>query len=222
MIPPDRDASFVAGMEAILDLYQAPPDPARPLICFDEGGTALQADSRTPWPSVPGRATRQDYEYIRRGSVNVFVSCAPHLGWRDVQVTERRTAVDWAQAMQRLVNQFPDAEQLIVVMDNLNTHRLASLYTAFPAAEARRIARKLDLRLTPLHGSWLNIAELELNALSHQCLARRLPDRETVTQDVAAWAQHRNAAGIRVNWRFGVADARTKMHRTYPVPVCDR
>lgn len=141
MIPPERDASFVAGMEALLELYLAPPDPDRPLICFDEGGKELQEHVRVPHPVRPGHPAREDYEYRRQGSANLFLSCAPHLGWRQVTVREQRTGVDWAMAMQDLVDQFPEATRLIVVLDNLNTHWLSSLYTTFPAAEARRIAR---------------------------------------------------------------------------------
>lgn len=222
MIPPERDASCVAGMEAVLDLYQSPPDPARPLICFDEGGTGLYAHVRPPLPVQPGREAREDDEYRRCGSVNLFVSYAPHLGWRHVRVSERRTGVDWALAIQELADLHPDAEQLILLQDNLNTHRLSSLYTAFPAPEARRLARKLDLRFVPRHGSWLNAVELELNILERQCLDRRLPDAATVEAEVTAWAAARNAAQARVEWRFTTEDARETLHRVYPIPVCDK
>lgn len=220
MIPPERDASFVAAMEAVLDLYQAPPDPARPLICFDEGGKELQSHVRAPGAVQPGQLAREDYEYRRHGSANLFLACAPHLGWRQVGVSARRTGVDWALAMQALVAHFPEARRLVVVLDNLNTHRLSSLYTAFPAAEAHRIARKLELHYTPVHGSWLNTAELELNVLQRQCLDRRIPDIATLTAEVAAWTAARNADRVAIAWRFSVADARETLHRVYPVPVC--
>jgi hypothetical protein len=221
VIPPERDASFVAAMEALLAVYMAPPDPARPLICFDEAGKELQAHAQAPHDARPGQPAREDPTYVRNGSANLFLSCAPHLGWRQVRVSAQRTSVDWALAMRALVDQFPAAEQVIVVLDNLNTHRLASLYTAFPAPEAHRIARKLVLQYTPLHGSWLNIAELELSVLARQCLDRRIADVATLEHEVAAWATARNTAGVRVDWRFSLDDARTLLTKIYPVPVCD-
>lgn len=194
MIPPDRDASFVATMETILDTYAAPPDPAVPLLCFDEAGKELQAHARDPWPPGAGQPARIDPEYQRHGSANLFLTYAPHLGWRHITVTSQRTAVDWAQAMRELVDvHFPTADRLIVVLDNLNTHRLSSLSTAFPAPEAHRLARKLELRFTPRHGSWLNMAELELSVLQRQCLDRRIPDIATLHEAVTAWAAARNA-----------------------------
>lgn len=221
MIPPARDASFVAAMEDLLELYLAPPNPVMPLVCLDEAGKELQAHTRAPQPLTVGQPAREDPEYTRHGSASLFLCCAPHLGWRHVAVTEQRTRVEWAQVMRDLVDvHFPEADRLIVVMDNLNTHRLSSLYHTFPAPEARRIARKLDLRFTPVHGSWLNIAELELRVLSSQCLARRIPDRATLAREVAAWVAARNAAGVRVHWRFGVDDARRAMPHVYPEPVC--
>lgn len=222
MIPSERDASFVAAMETILDTYAAPPDPAVPLICFDEAGKELRADVRAPRPAQPGQPRREDPEYARHGSANLFLSYAPHLGWRQVTVTTQRTGVDWAHAMRALVDvHFPTAEKLIVVLDNLNTHRLSSLYTAFPAPEAHRIARKLELRFTPTHGSWLNMAELELSVLGRQCLDRRLPDRATLAREVAAWTDARNAVAAPAHWTFTVEAARTRLTHLYPIPVCD-
>lgn len=222
MIPPDRDASYVAAMETILDTYAAPPDPAWPLICFDEAGKELQAHVRDPWPAAPGHLARKDPEYRRQGSANLFLAYAPQLGWRHVTVTVQRTAVDWALAMRDLVDvHFPEAEGLIMVMDNLNTHRLSSLYTAFPAAEAHRIARKLELRFTPRHGSWLNMAELEFSVLQRQCLARRIPDIATLTEAVTAWATARNAVAAPARWTFTVDDARHRLHHLYPLHICD-
>ena len=219
LIPPDRDASFVAAMEAILDTYAQAPDPATPLVCFDETGKELQEPRRPDWPGPP---RRQDTEYVRCGSANLFLAYAPALGWRQVRVTTQRTAVDWALAMRELVDvHFPTAERLIVVLDNLNTHRLSSLYTTFPAAEAHRIARRLELRFTPRHGSWLNMAELELAVLARQCLDRRIPDRATLVTEVAAWVAARNATPTPAHWSFTVADARTCLHHLYPISICD-
>lgn len=222
MIPPDRDASFVAAMETILDTYAAPPDPAVPLLCFDEAGKELQDHTRAPWPAGPGQPLRIDPEYRRAGSANLFLAYAPHLGWRHVRVTTQRTAVDWALAMRDLVDvHFPTAERLIVVLDNLNTHRLSALYTAFPAPEAHRLARKLELRFTPRHGSWLNMAELELSVLQRQCLARRLRDVTTLTAAVTAWATARNAVAAPAHWTFTVDHARQRLTHLYPIPICD-
>jgi hypothetical protein len=223
VIPPDRDASFVAAMETILTTYAAPPDPAVPLLCFDEAGKELQTHVRVPWPPGPGHPQRIDPEYQRHGSANLFLTYAPHLGWRHVTVTSQRTAVDWALAMRELVDvHFPDAERLIIVLDNLNTHRLSSLYTAFQAPEAHRLACKLELRFTPRHGSWLNMAELELSVLQRQCLDRRIPDAATLRELVTAWADARNAVAAPAHWSFTVDDARTRLTHLYPVPICDR
>lgn len=207
-------------MEALLELYLAPPDPAVPLVCMDEAGKELQAHTRGVQPLTFGQPAREDPEYTRHGSASLFLACAPHLGWRHVAATDQRTRVEWAQFMRELVDvHFPAAERIVVVMDNLNTHRLGSLYHTFPAPEARRLARKLDLRYTPVHGSWLNIAELELRVLGSQCLDRRIPDRATLAREVAAWGAARNAAGVRVDWRFGPEDARRAMPQVYPEPV---
>jgi len=209
-------------MEVILDTYAEPADPAVPLVCFDESGKELQAHRREPWPPQLGQPAREDPEYVRAGSANLFMSYAPHLGWRQVTVTTQRTAVDWARAMRALVDvHFPDAARIIVVLDNLNTHRLSSLYTTFPAPEAHRIARRLELRYTPKHGSWLNMAELELAVLGRQCLARRLPDRATLEAEVTAWTAVRNAVAAPAQWTFTVDDARTRLTHLYPFPICD-
>jgi hypothetical protein len=212
------DAAFVARMEDVLDLYAEPPDPARPLVCFDEMPYQLLRDVRSPEPCAPGRPAREDYEYKREGTCNIFLSFAPHLGWRRVAVTERRTALDVAQELRHLVEvDFPEAEVIRVVLDNLNVHTLAVLYEAFPPAEARRIARKLELHHTPKHGSWLNMDELELSVLDRQCLAQRLPSREEVAAAAAGWEARRNAAQVKVTWRFTTVAARTKLARLYPV-----
>jgi hypothetical protein len=204
-------------MEDVLDLYAAPVDPRRPLVCFDELPYQLVSETRTPRLAQPGRAARYDYEYKREGTANVFLHVAPHLGWRHVEVTERRTARDFAHQMKALVDEhFPAAEVIRLVSDNLNTHTPAALYAAFPPAEARRLARKLEFHHTPPHGSWLNMAEIELSVLSAQCLDRRLGDRQTLRDETAAWARRRNAARATITWRFTAADARVKLHRVYP------
>lgn len=206
-------------MEDVLRVYARPPDPARPLVCFDEAGKELRADVRSPRSPAPGRPAREDAEYDRHGSANLFLWVAPHLGRRQITVTTQRTAVDWAHAMRDLVDgAFPDAEQIVLVVDNLNTHDPASLYKAFPPAEAARIWSRLELHYTPTHGSWLNMAELELSVLARQCLARRIPDHATLAREVAAWAEARNRAGLRIAWRFTVEDARSTLTHLYPVP----
>ena len=204
-------------MEDVLDLYAAPPDPRRPLVCFDELPYQLVAETRTPRPARPGRAARYDYEYKREGTANVFLHVAPHLGWRHVAVTARRTAQDFAHQMRALVDEhFPQAEVIRLVSDTLNTHGAAALYATFAPAEARRLARKLEFHHTPPHGSWLNMAEIELSVLSGQCLARRLGARQTLAAETAAWERRRNAARATITWRFTAADARVKLHRVYP------
>jgi DDE superfamily endonuclease len=204
-------------MEDVLDLYAAPADPRRPLVCFDEQPYQLVSETRRPQPARPGRAGRYDYEYKREGTANLFMHCAPHLGWRHVEVTDRRTARDFAHQLKALVDEhFPAAEVIRLVSDNLNTHTPAALYAAFPPEEARRLARTLEFHHTPPHGSWLNMAEIELSVLSGQCLDRRLGDRPTLRDEVAAWARRRNAAHATITWRFTTADARLKLHRVYP------
>jgi hypothetical protein len=209
-------------MEDVLDVYARPPDPARPLVCFDESGKELRAARRPAAAAAPGQPAREDCEYVRAGSANLFLWCAPHLGTRGVAVTAQRTRAEWAQAMQRLVDDhFPAAERVVLVLDNLNTHTPAALYATFPPAEAKRIWDRLEFHFTPVHGSWLNSAELELSALRRQCLARRIADRATLEAAAAAWAAARNAAQTGVDWHFTTADARTKLNRLYPVPVHD-
>jgi transposase len=209
-------------MEDILAVYARPPDPVRPLLCFEEAGKELTAHTRPPLPASPGQPAREDAEYARCGKANLFLACAPHLGWRQIAVTERRTGVDFAHALRALVDQaFPAAERIVLVLDNLNIHRPASLYQAFPPAEARRILERLEWHFTPTHGSWLNIAELEWSVLSRQCLARRLPTQERLAAEVAAWVAARNQACARVAWRFTVADARVTLAHVYPIPEPD-
>lgn len=204
-------------MEDVLAVYHRPHDPNCPLVCFDEGTKQQVKETRLPLPPEPGQVARYDYEYERNGTSNLFMFFAPLEGWRHVKVTDRRTMIDWAYCMRDLVDiHFPDAETIVVVMDNLNTHKLASLYEAFPPVEARRIAEKLEIHYTPKHGSWLNMAEIELSVLSRQCLKRRIPDQPTLRHEVAAWESQRNGAASTVNWRFTTADARIKLKRLYP------
>jgi hypothetical protein len=213
------NAAFVARMEAVLDVYARPFDPRRPLVCFDEGGKELQRDTRPSLPTIPKHAAKIDYEYARHGSANLFLWVAPLLGRRGVTITERRTRIEFAAALKDLVDvQFPDAEQIVLVLDNLNTHDPASLYAAYPPAEAKRIWEKLELHHTPKHGSWLNCAEIELSVLARQCLDRRIPDRATLEREVAAWVANRNARQIGVRWQFTTDHARTKLATLYPVP----
>lgn len=222
-IPPGDDAAFVARLEDVLDVYAWPPDPARPLVCFDESGKELRGEVRPPQAGGPGHPARFDAEYARNGSANCLVSVAPHLGWRHVAVTERRAAIDWAHAMRELVDvHFPDAERIVLVLDNLNTHDPGSLYKAFPPTEAKRIWNRLEFHYTPVHGSWLNMAELELSVLARQCLARRIPDRATLAAAVTAWADERNAAHVHLAWRFTIDDAHARLPQLYPVLPSDK
>jgi len=205
-------------MEDVLEVYQRPHDPKRPLVCFDEGTKQQVKETRWPLPGQPGHTAKYDYEYERNGTSNLFMFFAPLDAWRHVKVTDRRTMIDWAHGIHDLVDiHFPEADTIVVVMDNLNTHKLASLYEAFPPAEARRIAEKLEIHYTPRHGSWLNMAEIELSILSRQCLNRRIPDRPTLRHEIAAWETQRNAAASTVNWRFTTDDARIKLKRLYPI-----
>lgn len=217
MIPPRANAAFVAAMEDVLAVYTRPHDPARPLVCLDETSKQLTRETRTPIPARPGRETRFDYEYERAGVASLFMLFAPLEGWRHVAVRERRTAIDYAHVLRDLADaHFPKADRITLVQDNLNTHARASLYEAFPPAEARRIAGRFDWRYTPRHGSWLNIAECELSVLARQCLDRRIPDRATLDTEIQAWAAKRNAASAKVKWRFTTDQARIKLRHLYP------
>ena len=214
---PTVGAEFVCRMEDVLDLYAEPLDPARPVVCFDETSKQLVAETRTPLPMEPGKPERVDYEYERKGTANLFLVTQPLGAWRHVDVTDRRTKHDFAQQMRDLVDRhFPDATTIRVVLDNLNTHTTAALYEAFPPAEAARIRRKLEFHYTPVHGSWLNMAELELSMLSRQCLGRRIGDRDSLATEIAAWETARNEQRATITWQFTVDDARRKLHRLYP------
>jgi len=216
-IPPKANAAFVCQMEDILAVYRRPYDPHRPQVCMDELNKQLLGEVTPPRSMTTGRAARVDYEYVRGGTANLFLCCEPLRGWRQVTVTRRRTKIDWAHCVKDLVDvHYPDAECIVLVMDNLNTHACASLYAAFAPAEARRIAERLEIHYTPKHGSWLNIAEIELAVLSGQCLDRRMEDRAMLTEEVAVWNVDRNVAGSGVNWRFTTEDARIKLKHLYP------
>ncbi len=217
MIPPEANGEFVWHMEDVLDVYQRPYDPRDPQVCMDELHKQLVKETRTPLPAKPGQPERYDYEYERNGTANVFLFTEPLQNVRWTSVTEQRTRHDWAHQIKNLVDaRYPDAEKIVLVMDNLNTHTPGALYEAFAPAEAKRLADKLEIHYTPKHGSWLNIAEIELSVLTKQCLDRRLPDLETLRGEVTAWHHWRNALGGRVDWRFTTADARIKLKRLYP------
>lgn len=204
-------------MEDILDLYQQPYDPKRPLVSMDETSKQLIGETRSRISAQVGRVERYDYEYKRNGVSNIFMFFDPLGGWRHVKVTDRRTKADWSRCMQELVDvHYPQAELIKVVMDNLNTHNPAALYEVFEPAEARRILSKLEFHYTPVHGSWLNVAEIELSVLSRQCLNRRIPDKNTLIREMAAWEFDRNGVGMKVDWRFTTADARIKLKHLYP------
>jgi hypothetical protein len=205
-------------MEDVLDLYEEPYDPERPVVCFDEMPYRMVAEKRLPLPPKPGSPRRYDYEYERRGTANLFVVFEPKSGWRHIDVTERRTGRDFALQMRRLIDEhYPEAEKVRVVMDNLNTHTPASLYGAFEPEEARRILCRLEFRHTPKHASWLNQVEIELSVLCGQCLSeRRLPDERTLAQQLGAWERERNERQAKVEWRFTTEEARTKLARLYP------
>ena len=204
-------------MEDILAVYDRPYDPAAPVVCMDEQSVQLIQETRRPIPVAPGRPARTDYEYKRNGTANIFMFTEPLAGRRDVTVTERRTKVDWAYRVRDLLDgPYAGVPKLTLVMDNLNTHTPGSLYEAFPPVEARRLAERLDIHYTPKHGSWLNIAENELSALSKQCLSRRIGTIEGLREQIAAWERDRNQASVHVNWRFTIDRAREKLHRVYP------
>lgn len=216
-MPTGPSAEFVAAMEDVLEVYHRPHDPNRPMVCLDECSKQLIAEVREPLPPRPGEVAKYDSEYERRGTANVFMAVEPLAGKRTVQVTEQRTRVDWAHFVRYLLLiVYPEAAVLVLVMDNLNTHGIASLYEAFEPTLARALAARLEIHYTPKHGSWLNMAETELSVLSRQCLDRRIESRTLMTQEVAAWEHERNQACTKIDWRFTTADARVKLKRLYP------
>jgi hypothetical protein len=215
---PERDAArFVAQMEAVLDLYHLPADPDVPLVCMDEAVKELRADVAPTLPLAPGTPRRVDDKYERNGAASLFMFFAPHLGWRRATARAHRTRLDWAEEVRRLLDEdFPQAKRVRLVCDNLNTHHAASLYAAFGADEARRLARRLEIVYTPRNGSWLNVAEIELSVVSAECLDRRIADLATLQAELAAWTAARNAEASVLRWQFTTADARVKLHHLYP------
>jgi len=204
-------------MEDVLDVYTRPYDPQRPQVCMDETSKQLVGETRAPVPGAPGRPACHDYEYVRNGVANLFMFFEPLAGQRRVKVTEHRTRIEWAQAVRELVDEgYPQADKIVLVMDQLNTHGPASLYEAFPPAEAKRLVDKLEIHHTPKHGSWLNMAETEFAVLGRQCLDRRIGNAESLRHEVGAWELDRNAGTAKVNWRFTTADARIKLRKLYP------
>lgn len=204
-------------MEEVLAVYTRPRDPRRPLVCLDEASKQLILETRAATAMKPGRPARCDYEYERGGVANLFMMFAPLEGWRHVEVTDRRTSVDYARALKDLSDiHFKDAEKIVLVQDNLNTHKMASLYEAFPPAKARRLVERFEWHYTPKHGSWLDMAESELAVLSTQCLDRRIPDKKTLVKEIAAWQKHRNKHHAKADWQFTASDARIKLKRLYP------
>ena len=217
MIPPEQNAAFVAAMEDVLEVYKRPYDPLRPVVCLDEATKQLVAEVSAPLPMVPGQSEKIDYEYERRGTANIFMQVEPLGGKRFADVTEHRCAEDFAEQLRRLADErYPDAEKIVLVMDNLNTHAPSSLYAAFPPEIARRLVEKFEIHYTPKHGSWLDMAEIELSVLSRQCLNRRIPDKETLFKEVQAWEARRNCAASKIDWQFTTENARVKLKRLYP------
>lgn len=214
---PEAGADYVACMEDVLDQYEQPYDPQRPLVCYDEGLKQLIEETRTRLPAKPGRVDRYDYEYRRHGVRNLNICFEPLAGQRHIKITERHTRQDFAHCMRWLVDEmYPKAQVIRVVLDNLNVHKPGALYVAFPPSEARRILRRLEFHFTPKHASWLNMAEIELNVLTRQCLNRRIPDKQTLTAETAAWQDDRNRKEANIDWQFTTEDARTKLKHLYP------
>lgn len=216
MIPPGGNADFVAAMEQVLDVYQRRYDVRTPVICMDETPRQLIGETRTPIPARPGQPARHDYEYERCGTCNVFMACEPLAGRRMTKVTERRTKLDWAQFLEDIAQRYPDAAKITLVMDNLSTHRPGALYEAFPPAQAKALRDRFEFVFTPKHGSWLNVAEIELGVMIRQCLQRRIDNIGDVQRQVAAWQSHRDQLDGKVNWQFTTDDARVKLKRLYP------
>lgn len=218
VIPPHANAAFVCAMEDILTVYTRPYDPRIPVICMDETSKQLTKETRSPLPCRRGQPRRYDYEYERNGVANLFMFFEPFQGHRHVTVTDHRKKRDWAKQIQILTDKwYPDADKIILVLDNLNTHTGASLYEVFTPAEARRILERLEIHYTPKHGSWLNMAEIELSVLTRQCLQRRIPDKKSLIREVAAWELRRNNVKTKVDWRFTTTNARIKLKRLYPI-----
>jgi len=204
-------------MEDVLEVYKRPYDPMRPVVCVDETSKQLIGEARMPVLTSPGHVARYDYEYVRNGVANIFMISEPLAGRRDVEVTDRRTKKDYAQCLRKISDEmYPDAEMIVLVQDNLNTHSPASLYEAFEPAEAKRLADRFEIHYTPRHGSWLDMAEIELGILGRQCLSRRIDNIDDLRRETMAWKTNRNSAGMKVNWQFTTADARIKLRKLYP------
>lgn len=216
MIPPAANAEFVAAMERVLDVYRRPYNVAVPVVCMDETPRQLIRETRTPLPARPGQLARHDYEYERCGVANVFMATEPLSGKRMTKVTERKCKVDWAQFLYDIAERYPDAENITLVMDNLNTHSPGALYEAFPPEQAKALWDRFEFVYTPKHGSWLNVAEIELNVMISQCLARRIDTIEQLREEVSAWQARRDQLQAKVNWQFTAEDARIKLKRLYP------
>ena len=216
MIPPEKNGSFVAHMEMVLDVYKRPLNPRYPVVCMDESPRQLIAETKVPIPASPGQPARHDYEYRRCGVCNIFLACEPLAGKRMVKVTERKTKQDWASFLKDISEKYEDAETITLVMDNLNTHAPGSLYERFPPDQAKALWDRFRFVYTPKHGTWLNMAEIELNVLMGQCLNRRIDDIAIVRAESSAWQEYRNNKGAKVNWQFTTENARTKLTRLYP------
>jgi hypothetical protein len=216
VIPPEQNGSFVANMEMVLDVYKRPYDARYPVVCMDESPKQLIAETRTPIPASPGRPYRSDYEYKRCGVCNIFMASEPLAGKRIVKITERKTKRDWALFLEEIADQYQEAEKITLVMDNLNTHTPGALYETFCPDKAKALWDRFEFVYTPKHGSWLNMAEIELNVLIGQCLGRRIGNIEEVKREVSAWQKHRNNKEAKVNWQFFAEDARIKLSRLYP------
>ena len=216
-IPPKQSAEFVYHMEDVLEVYHRPRDPKRPVVCMDETFKQLIGETREPLPPRPGDVARFDHVYVRNGVASLFIAFEPLAGWRTVTVTDHRRRREWAMFVKSLLDgRYKDAEKVVLVMDQLNTHSPASLYEAFAPGEAKRLADRLEVHHTPKHGSWLNMAEVELSALGRQCLARRIAKQATLAAQIGAWEAARNPAGAKVDWQFTTDDARIKLRRLYP------
>jgi hypothetical protein len=217
VIPPRKSAAFVWRMEEVLDLYEEPYDPVSPVVCFDERPCQLIGEVKKPLPPKPGQIAKFDSHYERGGTCHVLMSFEPLTGWREVEVTTRRRKQEFAHSMQRLAEEvYPHAQKIRVVVDNLSTHTAAAFYETFSAEQARRLARRIEFCYTPVHGSWLNMVEIELSVLVRQCLKRRLPDIEILSAEVEAWEKERNRSGASVDWRFSAEDVRIKLRSLYP------
>ena len=218
MIPPEQNGSFVANMEMVLDVYKRPYDPRHPVVCMDESPKQLIAETKIPVAVMPGRPARHDYEYKRCGVCNIFMACEPLAGKRIASITERKTKKDWSLFLDEIAQSYQMAEKIILVMDNLNTHTPGALYETFSPEKAKALWDRFEFVYTPKHGSWLNMAEIELNVLVSQCLGRRIDNIEEVKQEVSAWQEYRNNKKAKVNWQFTTEDARIKLSRLYPTP----